>query len=768
MMMKESQDEFTTSKNRENAASTVPNGVSRDETKNLNLLQGLRLCQDAWAPKSPWDGHGAHAALWGRPAGSFLVVQDSSSQDQLLCVSVGDRGEPVKEFPILTTGTALRLTASHLAFPDLFQLLHFYTLSRDVLPVCLLVPSWVYNLNNLPDHLVPLLGPKTWLCSPSDPLVSGMTPETQDNTESRETVMCTIQVTAASGAMCFINPLYLQEHGDDWLAHSSASQINLPINLRRDRRLSTTRAWTGRGLKQRSSTLADDSSSSFDSEKGSFEKNPDSPATPGGVVLRRASGASKEDSLKRASVDSIQSPLPQSPHRVSWIEDKIWLNSSLPSSLLQPPGLELDSLSVSSIEEESEPALSPSPSLPSPRFHLADKMKNRLSAVGQALGGLVSPQRRLSKRVQEMAERKGGAFAEAVRGFVEQTLANGVTPGVTCTEMLQEVRSSLTALRETLLDYSEIQSITDSFGDTPDFELDAMLELALHKVALKPVYTHLYVCLKTARRDDGTLQRLEANKSTLENRDLEELEGAAGAGVPDSSMMEKIQQRWTTMHEAYSPSKKVDTLLKVCKNIYHSMNANAKPGTVFGADDFLPCLTWVLLRSDVATLQVDTDYMMELLDPMQLQGEGGYYLTSLYAALFYISSFRPRLAKRQLSAEAHRSLSQWHRRRTLHCNQSRRSRNRRTIRRHGPTDGGRKTSDEQNSLNASTESSSLTDVMPATSSVQETLQNLDEELEAVKEEEDGQQIQSPETLHLTSSKIEDKVRGDGVCWKEDN
>lgn len=43
---------------------------------------------------------------------------------------------------------------------------------------------------------------------------------------------------------------------------------------------------------------------------------------------------------------------------------------------------------------------------------------------------------------------------------------------------------------------------------------------------------------------------------------------------------------------------------------------------MFGADDFLPCLTWVLLRSDVVTLQVDTDYMMELLDPTQLQGEG--------------------------------------------------------------------------------------------------------------------------------------------------
>lgn len=56
-------------------------------------------------------------------------------------------------------------------------------------------------------------------------------------------------------------------------------------------------------------------------------------------------------------------------------------------------------------------------------------------------------------------------------------------------------------------------------------------------------------------------------------------------------------------------------------------------GVAFGADDFLPCLTWVLLRSDVVTLQIDTVYMMELLDPSQLQGEGrreGYGCVSEY------------------------------------------------------------------------------------------------------------------------------------------
>lgn len=75
---------------------------------------------------------------------------------------------------------------------------------------------------------------------------------------------------------------------------------------------------------------------------------------------------------------------------------------------------------------------------------------------------------------------------------------------------------------------------------------------------------------------------------------------------------------------------------------------------------------------------------------------GGYYLTSLYASLFYISSFRSRVATRQLSAEAQKSLSQWHRRRTLHCNQSRRSRNRRTIRRHKSCDKVEEDSEEEN------------------------------------------------------------------------
>lgn len=140
--------------------------------------------------------------------------------------------------------------------------------------------------------------------------------------------------------------------------------------------------------------------------------------------------------------------------------------------MLHPPSLELDSLSISSIEEEQE-SQTPSPTPHHPSAHrLADKVIHRLSAVGQVLGGLVSQKKRLTNRVQELSERKGGAFAEAVKGFVETTLKRGADPdGVRGSEFLQEVRSSLTSLRETLLDYPEIQALLDSTTDINDSEI---------------------------------------------------------------------------------------------------------------------------------------------------------------------------------------------------------------------------------------------------------------------------------------------------------
>lgn len=96
---------------------------------------------------------------------------------------------------------------------------------------------------------------------------------------------------------------------------------------------------------------------------------------------------------------------------------------------------------------------------------LADKVMHRFSAVGQALGGLVCHRKRLTNRVQELSERRGEPFAEAVRSFLETSLKKKSEPwGLTA--LLQEVRSQLTSLRETLLDCADIQALLDELNDS--------------------------------------------------------------------------------------------------------------------------------------------------------------------------------------------------------------------------------------------------------------------------------------------------------------
>ncbi|XP_051813945.1 ras and Rab interactor 2 isoform X2 [Acanthochromis polyacanthus] len=746
----------------------------RSSRRRLSLLEQLKGCQEAWCPGAAWDREGAHAALCGTPAGSFLVVKDSAtSQPSLLCVSAGAQNEEVLDYHIKCTATVFQLSESRLSFSDLAQLVLFYSLTRDVLAVCLKIPSWIYSVTEKNKDCLSELEPKTWLLTPPEQPTDEMTQKEPSS------MMCSIQLTSTNGALCIINPLYLHEHGDEWL--TSRTTATQPSNYRPNRRLSTSRPWAGAGLQSKRAISLDQEPAAASTESSGLvrARSADLPSTPptATVVLRRPSRDSATSPTYRASTGSLppsspttlgsltpelqrySSPLPQSPHRVSWIEDGVWLPPPRPSSSLHPPSLELDSLSISSIEEEQEsPLLSSAPHHAS-AHRLADKVINRFSAVGQALGGLVCPKKRLINRVQELSDKKGASFAEAVKGFVEMTLRRGTEPGgATGSEFLQEVRASLTSLRETLLDYPEIQTLLDGITDLSDSEIDFLVERSIHRVTLKPVATHLYTCIHTSRTSDGSFERLQSNLKVLEKNKVEELGGSAGVGVPDSVTLERIQQWWTSMHEEFSPNKKVKMLLKVCKKIYETMSVNSSSGTVFGADDFLPCLTWVLLRSDLVTLQIDTDYMMELLDPTQLQGEGGYYLTTLYASLYYISSFRPRLAARQLSVEAQHSLNQWHRRRTLHCDQSRRSKNRRTIRRAPCRERGPQSSEAD--TGSKEESGKESDLVNAdesqkqTESSTEALQTLKEE--TVQEQGASDQSETP-TSHCPPVTQEDEI-----------
>uniref|UniRef100_A0A8C8EB38 VPS9 domain-containing protein n=1 Tax=Otus sunia TaxID=257818 RepID=A0A8C8EB38_9STRI len=160
-----------------------------------------------------------------------------------------------------------------------------------------------------------------------------------------------------------------------------------------------------------------------------------------------------------------------------------------------------------------------------------------------------------------------------------------------------------------------------------------------------------------------SLQQLKENQLVIQNTTTTDL--GITTSVPETVVLEKILHKFTTMHKAYSPEKKIAILLKSCKLIYDSM-AQGNPGKPYGADDFLPVLMYVLARSNLTEVLLNVEYMMELMDPALQLGEGSYYLTTTYGALEHIKNYDKITVTRQLSMEVQDSIHRWERRRT-HC-----------------------------------------------------------------------------------------------------
>ncbi|KAJ0008528.1 hypothetical protein NQD34_015943 [Periophthalmus magnuspinnatus] len=335
-----------------------------------------------------------------------------------------------------------------------------------------------------------------------------------------------------------------------------------------------------------------------------------------------------------------------------------------------------DSASTSSTEEEAEAheqsrcAESRSPKARvkrTPTTVILGRARHRLSSV---LTGLISHDRRLTQRIVELARDPSSYFGNLVsqdscvqvkehRAFTLETMSRHASS----TELLQEIRQMMTQLKSYLLQSTELHSMMEQQHQYAQDKLESIAEAALCKSVLKPLREPIYQCLEKLHSDSGSLEKLAQNQSTV----LSSTTTALGVttAVPEASAMEKISLKLSNLHLEYSPQRKIETLLKTCKIIYDSM-AVSSSGRVHGADDFLPVMMYVLARSNLSHLQLDVEYMMELMDPALTLGEGSYYLTTTYGALEHIKTFdQQRSATRQLSREVQDSIHRWERRRTL-------------------------------------------------------------------------------------------------------
>ncbi|KAE8277224.1 Ras and Rab interactor 3 Ras interaction/interference protein 3 [Larimichthys crocea] len=281
-------------------------------------------------------------------------------------------------------------------------------------------------------------------------------------------------------------------------------------------------------------------------------------------------------------------------------------------------------------------------------------------------GGAVGNRPRLLFHQQHRGGRRGkpGTGAKPQVGSRSPKVSVRRTP---TTVMLDRARYRLSTVLTGLISHDRrlTQRIVELARDPLSYfgNPEGIAEAALCKSVLKPLRGPIYQSLEELHTNNSSLKQLAQNQSVV----LGSTTTALGitTAVPEAPAMEKISIKLNKLHLEYSPQKKIELLLKACKIIYDSMSVSS-PGRAHGADDFLPVMMYVLARSNLSNLQMDVEYMMELMDPSLALGEGSYYLTTTYGALEHIKTFdQQRSATRQLSREVQDSIHRWERRRTL-------------------------------------------------------------------------------------------------------
>uniref|UniRef100_A0A8C3IFT0 Ras and Rab interactor 1 n=1 Tax=Chrysemys picta bellii TaxID=8478 RepID=A0A8C3IFT0_CHRPI len=304
--------------------------------------------------------------------------------------------------------------------------------------------------------------------------------------------------------------------------------------------------------------------------------------------------------------------------------------SSLPS--LQ----ELDSGSPSGSESEGGGG----PRAPSPPAQRRPRAP--LRSMSDAVLAVLAPEKQLARAVEGLARDRSTRLGASIQDFLTLVRGGG-GEWRSSHELLSPVRTFLTHTKAQLLHSPALELPSPTL--LPDHRLDAVLERALHRCVLKPLKPVLASRLRRLRVADGSLGQLQENLRLVRERGP----GAfpARATLPSPHDTQRAQRKLLQLLHAYSPSTQVTLLLQACKD-----------GS-YGADEFLPVLSFILAQCDLPQLLMEAEYMMELMDPSQLLGEGGYYLTTLQASLALLGRFHEE-EPMELRPDVQRALSWRH------------------------------------------------------------------------------------------------------------
>ncbi|XP_028420183.1 ras and Rab interactor 2 [Perca flavescens] len=656
----------------------------RGSERVFSVLDRLLLTHPVWLQLSLSQDSALYILL-REPVGTFLVRKCSSSQRKVLCLreTADKRVSSVKECFICEEDSTFALENSALTFPDLCRLVAFYCISRDVLPFPLELPEAIAKATTHRQlEAISHMGQDFWSAptasdiqnGPVDPVAS-----TSGNQGQMAQERCTLLTRGRPGKLCFINPLFLQLEVSKQPQLTNHSASNKRHRFKRSMRLR---------LSESSMNLSLEGVGSF-SPRSSLEMpggserlqkantNPQRRIHPGAGVLRRtpavSPGSAEEEDMMSVYVPQTSAKVgePPQPQQSAQAVDTGIEVAVLALERRPAPSLaELDSSSsFSSMDEDNDSDPESMTQAPTHFYQRPPLVRSRgrggLHRMSEAFVCFFAPDKRLTRLVEELSRDRRSIFGGMVQDFllaqreVLKSLASSSssssTSHVTSVQLLQGLRLFLSQARCCLLDSGELEPPIETL--VPENEKDLALERAMFSCVLRPLKSHLEKALIASHNQDGTSQRLTQNMVRLKGDAAMERLGVR-TGVPDSREVERVKQKLVLMQRTHSPIDKVLLLLQVCKCVHKAMGS--LHGQEVSWEDFLPSLSYVIVECNKPHILIEVEYMMELLEPSWLGGEGGYYLTSVYASLCLIQSLdREQPFTGCLTPEAQEALKEW-------------------------------------------------------------------------------------------------------------
>lgn len=179
---------------------------------------------------------------------------------------------------------------------------------------------------------------------------------------------------------------------------------------------------------------------------------------------------------------------------------------------------------------------------------------------------------------------------------------------------------------------AHIQS-NDSFRDSPPEQMEFLMD-GIEKYVMTHIYNVVFCCSKDDQRKDRMLKEKIKSFSWVTfdqleiNVDFDREEAKRLMLVAKQEMMKLNQER--------APQDKLARIVKCCLTIFQLLKLT-NGNEIASADEFLPALIYVVLKSQIPFLQSNIQYITRFCNPNKLMaGEGGYYFTNLCCATTFI------------------------------------------------------------------------------------------------------------------------------------